>query len=89
VLTGGGASLQGVVELAERSFAQPVRVGVPGDGLGGLADSVRRPKFATAAGLALYGSRRIISDSPEGHPATGASVSGAIRWMKDWLADFF
>jgi cell division protein FtsA len=88
VLTGGGASLAGIVELAERSFAAPVRVGVPGDGLGGLADSVRRPKFATAAGLAIYGSRRLINDTPQG-AAAGASVSGALRRMKDWLADFF
>ncbi|HET7231358.1 MAG TPA: cell division protein FtsA [Longimicrobium sp.] len=88
VLTGGGASLAGIVELAERSFAAPVRIGVPGDGLGGLADSVRRPKFATAAGLAIYGSRRLINDTPEGADPR-ASVSGAVRRLKDWLADFF
>ena len=89
VLTGGGASLQGIVELAERSFAAPVRIGVPGEGLGGLADSVRRPKFASAAGLALYGSRRLVSDSPEGSAPANASVNGVIKWMKDWLTDFF
>jgi cell division protein FtsA len=89
VLTGGGASLQGVVEVAERSFAAPVRIGVPGDGLGGLADSVRRPKFATAAGLAIYGSRRALSDAPEGSAAAGASVNGVIKWMRDWISDFF
>jgi cell division protein FtsA len=89
VLTGGGASLHGIVELAERSFAAPVRIGVPGEGLGGLADSVRRPKFASAAGLALYGSRRLISDSPEGSAPATASVNGVIKWMKDWLTDFF
>jgi cell division protein FtsA len=88
VLTGGGASLQGVVELAERSFAAPVRVGVPGEGLGGLADSVRRPKFATATGLALFGARRTIQESPEG-TATGASVGGAIKKVREWIADFF
>jgi cell division protein FtsA len=89
VLTGGGASLHGIVELAERSFAAPVRIGVPGEGLGGLADSVRRPKFASAAGLALYGSRRLISESPEGSAPANASVNGVIKWMKDWLTDFF
>ncbi|HEU0012905.1 MAG TPA: cell division protein FtsA [Longimicrobium sp.] len=88
VLAGGGASLAGVVELAERSFAAPVRVGVPGEGLGGLADSVRRPKFATAAGLAIYGSRRLISDSPDAG-AAGASAAGAIKWIRDWFSDFF
>ena len=40
----------------------PVRVGVPGEGLGGLADSVGRPRFATAVGLALYGARALRRD---------------------------
>lgn len=89
VLTGGGASMQGVLELAERGFAAPVRIGVPGDGLGGLADSVRRPKFSTAAGLAVYGSRRLVSEAPEGSAMSGASVNGVIKWMRDWISDFF
>ena len=78
-----------VLELAERSFAAPVRIGVPGDGLGGLADSVRRPKFSTAAGLAVYGSRRVVSEAPEGSAMSGASVNGVIKWMRDWISDFF
>lgn len=91
VLTGGGAGLQGIVELAERTFVAPVRTGVPGDGLGGLADSVRRPKFATAAGLALWGARRVLQDLPEGSAAASGSgsVNGMIRRVRDWLTDFF
>ena len=91
VLTGGGAALQGIVELAERTFVAPVRVGVPGEGMGGLADSVRRPKFATAAGLALWGARRVLQEMPEGSaPASnGASMNGVIRRVRDWLTDFF
>jgi cell division protein FtsA len=90
VLTGGGASLQGVAELAERTFAAPVRLGVPGEDLVGLADSVRRPKFATAAGLVLYGSRKAMADLPQGASHAGAgSVGGVIRWMRDWITDFF
>jgi cell division protein FtsA len=89
VLTGGGASLQGVLELAERSFPLPVRVGVPGEGLGGLVDSVRRPKFATATGLAIYAARQTLSDSTGGAAAGAVSVGGAVRWVRDWLADFF
>jgi cell division protein FtsA len=89
VLTGGGASLQGVLELAERSFPLPVRVGAPGEGLGGLVDSVRRPKFATATGLAIYAARQTLSDSTGGAAAGAVSVGGAVRWVRDWLADFF
>ncbi|CAN5130288.1 cell division protein FtsA [soil metagenome] len=89
VLTGGGASLQGVLELAERSFPLPVRGGVPGEGLGGLVDSVRRPKFATATCLALYAARQTLSHSTGGAAAGAVSVGGAVRWVRDWLADFF
>ena len=66
-----------------------LRIGVPGEGLGGLADSVRRPKFSTAAGLAVYGSRRVVSEAPEGSAMSGASVNGVIKWMRDWISDFF
>jgi cell division protein FtsA len=90
VLTGGGASLHGVLELAERTFAAPVRCGVPGDELGGLSDSVRRPKFATATGLVLYGARRMVPEHAGGGAAIGSgSMGGMIRWMRDWLNDFF
>ncbi len=89
VLSGGGASLQGMMELAERTFASPVRLGVPGDDLGGLSDSVRRPKFATATGLVLYGARRLVPEHSGSASGSAPSVGGAIRWVKDWLADFF
>jgi cell division protein FtsA len=89
VLTGGGAAIDGVTDLAEQTFATPVRVGVPGEGIGGLVDSVCRPKFATAAGLALYGARRTISEYADaGGPGSGRPA-GVIKWMRDWLTDFF
>jgi cell division protein FtsA len=89
VLTGGGASLDGVAELAGASFSGPVRVGAPGDGMRGLVDTVRRPKFATAAGLVLYGARREIAEGVGGRTGGGASVNGVIKWVREWLADFF
>jgi cell division protein FtsA len=89
VLTGGGASLDGIAELAGASFSGAVRVGTPGDGMRGLADTVRRPKFATAAGLVLYGARRELAEGVGGRAGGGASVNGVIKWMREWLADFF
>lgn len=56
VLTGGGAELEGLVEVAESIFEGPVRRGVPA-GVGGLVDVVSRPEWATATGLLLYGHR--------------------------------
>jgi len=87
VLTGGGASLEGIRDLGESIFSAPVRVGVPGDGLTGLVDSTRAPKFATATGLALYGARRVSAGMTEA--AAGGSPANVIRWMRDWLNDFF
>lgn len=56
VITGGGAILPGTVELAENFWNLPVKLGVP-KYMGGLADSVRSPVYATAVGLTLYGQK--------------------------------
>jgi len=54
VLTGGGAELRGLVEMGDFIFDMPVRLGAP-KRLGGLADVVGSPSYATAVGLVLYG----------------------------------
>jgi cell division protein FtsA len=54
VITGGGAQVEGAVELAERVFAAPARLGSP-VGLEGMAESIGNPPYATALGLVLYG----------------------------------
>jgi cell division protein FtsA len=67
VLTGGGAHLRGLTELAERIFNLPVRVAVP-RGLAGMSDEVSRPEYATVVGLVLYGARtrRLAGTRPAG-----------------------
>jgi len=56
VLTGGGAALEGMVEVAEAVFDQQVRVGEP-MGVQGLTSIVTSPTYATAVGLVLYGAQ--------------------------------
>jgi cell division protein FtsA len=53
VLTGGGAQLDGLLELAAQMFDTSVRYGVP-QGLGGLVDVLTSPSWATAAGLVRW-----------------------------------
>ena len=72
VLTGGGAILEGMPEIAEQIFDLPVRRGVPA-GVGGLADHVDSPAFATAVGLALYAHRH------RAHETARAGGRGRIR----------
>jgi cell division protein FtsA len=56
VIVGGGAEMDGMVEMSEQIFDQSARRGVP-RGLGGLSDTVAGPEWAAAAGLLLWGFR--------------------------------
>jgi cell division protein FtsA len=56
VLTGGGAAMRGLAELAERVFTLPVRTAAP-RGLEGVPEDAVQPAYAVAMGLALYGAQ--------------------------------
>jgi cell division protein FtsA len=86
VLTGGGAMLEGIVEIAEDALDCPVRRGSPAD-LGGLCDSVASPQFSTAVGLALYGARQrraVPARTP--HPFLFGRMTGLF---KEWFNELF
>lgn len=53
VLTGGGAQLEGIRELASEIFKLPVMIGSP-VGLSGLSNIVSSPSRATGVGLVLF-----------------------------------
>ncbi len=95
VLTGGAAMMQGAAELANDVFGTGVRVGSPAENLGGLADSVDAPRFATVVGLAQYGALRLALGGVSGAKRTGAggktpaSVDKIADRVKTWLQDFF
>ena len=81
VLTGGGAELTGAVDVAHHVFGMPARVGTPGTELGGLADAVRKPRFATATGLAQVGAEMKL--------AGGGGGGGFAGKVLGWLREFF
>ena len=56
VLIGGGALMDGVVEMAEQVLDLPARHGLP-DFVGGLTGEIDSPAFATVVGTMLYGWR--------------------------------
>jgi cell division protein FtsA len=84
VLTGGGAALNGVVDLAQHVFGMPVRVGVPGAGLVGLGDRVGSPQYATATGLALLGAER-TADNPLRFNFRGGLLRRLIEFWKEFF----
>ncbi len=85
VLTGGTALTEGIAELAAKILQKPVRIGYP-EGVGGLADVIHSPVYATGVGLLLYGAKRSqdVSDHDE-----GLSLKGVVGKVRKWIQDLF
>ncbi len=83
VLVGGGAEMDGMVEMVEQVFDQQARKGVP-RGLGGLADTVSGPEWAAATGLLLWGlkdqSTRVRKRPRKGLAKVADSVKQWFAW---------
>lgn len=74
ILTGGGANLNGIVDVAEQIFDAPTRIGVPEhDRFGGLVDGLQSPEWAVAAGLVLSSVREQLSEHKELRRSGGAA----------------
>jgi cell division protein FtsA len=56
ILAGGGARLNGLIDIAEQSFHLPVRIAEP-KGLADLPEQVAQPEYATVVGLVMYGAK--------------------------------
>jgi cell division protein FtsA len=81
VLTGGGAKMDGAIELAEEVFNMPVRLGSP-QYVSGLVDVVRNPIYATGVGLLLFGSEASRNSA---HRNRIESSAGVWERMKNWF----
>lgn len=82
VLTGGGAQLDGLLEMSEQIFDTGVRYGLP-QGLGGLVDVISSPTWTTASGLLLYGQASETNKlrTSKGRGSAVRSMVGSIREM--------
>jgi cell division protein FtsA len=93
VLSGGGAGMRGMQDLATDVFGIGVRVGSPADNTSGLSDAVEAPRFATAVGLVEYGAHRVVLSGGARATRRGqANAPGVDRWIERvrvWLQDFF
>ncbi|MDR0502874.1 MAG: cell division protein FtsA [Treponema sp.] len=94
VLTGGGAQLSGVLELATDMLRLPARLGspMPVPELGGLVDEYRNPSYATVIGLALEGDRRSnqdISQNTTDLRKREKQNTALIDKLRTWLKEEF
>jgi cell division protein FtsA len=86
VVTGGGAMLEGMPEIAEQIFDLPVRRGLPA-GVGGLTDGVNSPAHATAVGLTIYGAS---APAPAARPGVPGFMMGKMGGrVKSWFSELF
>jgi cell division protein FtsA len=84
VLTGGGAILEGMPEIAEQIFDLPIRRGIP-IGVGGLADHISSPVFATPVGVALYAHRNRVTEQR----GPGGAFSRVVSQLRSIFKEFF
>jgi len=82
VLTGGGAKVEGIAELAEEIFHMPVRMGTPRE-VTGLSDVVNNPIYSSGVGLLLYGSKELSGTVSVGQSRNGSSVFEKIKHWFD------
>ena len=86
VLTGGGAQLPGIRELAQQVLDKQVRIGRP-TRVSGLPEAASGPAFATAAGLLIQATRQhteLTISSPA--VAMPKSLIGQVgMWLREHL----
>jgi cell division protein FtsA len=86
ILTGGGAELDGLLEIAEQIFNCGVRYGLP-TGLAGLVDVVNSPAWSTAAGLLRYAQATEQAQSRAARKRQGLSVRGVAASLRGMFSD--
>lgn len=91
VLTGGGALLSGMSDLAREIFGMKARVGIPRgyaelEGIADISDVLKSPIYSTAYGLLVYSLK-----SRDGSLLLGkgdSAMKKIFKSMKSWIYDF-
>ncbi|MCK5818394.1 MAG: cell division protein FtsA [Psychromonas sp.] len=82
VITGGGAQIRGLIDVAKEIFDNmPIRVGQPTN-LRGLVDDVFSPSYSTAVGLLKYKEDEFVD--PQGKQKENGFVV-FVKNIKNWI----
>jgi cell division protein FtsA len=92
VITGGGALLDGVKELASERLGVPVRIGVPSSFSdqalpAQMPDLLKSPVYATGYGLLVYATGERSGSGANAD--SDAVVTTLFKRMRSWIYDFF
>jgi len=84
VLTGGGAKLPGIIEVAKRKLRLPASLGYPLN-LSSVVEKVNDLSFVTAIGLVLWGEQIRRESRRGGAISRFRSVAEVTKRMKRWF----
>lgn len=92
VLTGGGAKMRGIELFAKEALEASVKIGKP-QGIGGVAEAIEKPEFATAVGLALLAAEDAkYATTPVGKktkpPKNPSKNANPVGFIKKFFAKF-
>ena len=88
VITGGGANMKGLLNLARSVFSCQVRIGRPGLTMG-LTETVNKPEFATAVGLLIHGVKYSDHSSRRKDVFGKNAVAGFFKSMWQKIKDSY
>ncbi|MBI3949290.1 MAG: cell division protein FtsA [Acidobacteria bacterium] len=88
ILTGGGALLRGLSELAEQIFDCPARLGYPLC-VSGMTEDINTPLLATAIGLVVVATRGGGTCYYSAQQNSGRLMARTATRMKHWLGNLF
>lgn len=84
ILTGGGAKIEGLVELTKETLRLPAQIGTPNFEINGLVDKLDDPVYATSVGLMLWGKNK----SQSRNFSDSSNMSGALKKAREFLKQF-
>ena len=90
VITGGGANLPQIVDLAKNSLGLPAQIGFPIN-LGGMMNRVDDPSFSTAIGLIMWNEIQKSASQKKSKSVLGGisnSTEETVKKMKKWMEKF-
>jgi cell division protein FtsA len=85
VLTGGASKVEGAVDVAERIFNVPVRIGTP-QFVTGMPEVINNPIYATGVGLLIYG---LQQRETQQEALTQPTFKGLWGRMRGWFQGNF
>ncbi|MFH0834264.1 MAG: cell division protein FtsA [Patescibacteria group bacterium] len=84
VITGGGAKIPELIELARETLSLPVQIGFPA-AIDGIVDKIDDPAYATAIGLVLFGARGTGRSYALANVDFGKTLEGVKNFFKKLL----